>query len=64
MVEGASSGVSLDLGTVVSDLDVSINETGGVEVFNVQSAANLINLVRKLESQKRSWVNTSAFPVD
>ena len=34
--KGASSGVSLDRETVVCDLDISLNKTGGAEVFTVQ----------------------------
>ena len=36
MVEGAVSGVSSDRETVVSDLDISLSETGESDVFTVQ----------------------------
>lgn len=59
-----SGAISSDRETAVNQLDVSLSETGGPDVFTVQSAVNLINSVKKLETQIRNWVSPSAFPVD
>ena len=59
-----STAISSDRETAVNELDVSLSETGGSDVFTVQSAVNVINSVKKLENQIRNWVNPSAFPVD
>lgn len=49
-----STAISSDRETAVNELDVSLSETGGSDVFTVQSAVNVINSVKKLENQIRN----------
>ena len=58
------SEICRDRGRAVRDLETSLGQTGGSDVFTAHSARNLMLTVSDLETNIKKWAGPSAFPDD
>ena len=58
------SEISRNRESAVRELDTSLGQTGGSDVFTAQSARNLMLAVSELETKIEKWAGPSAFPDD
>ena len=55
------SEISSDRNKFVRDLDETLNQTRGAEMFSVQCARDLVSSVEELQTKIRNWAGRTAF---
>ena len=54
--------ISSDRNKFVHDLDKTLSQTGGAEMFSAQSSRDLDSLVEELQTKLRNWAGQTALP--